>query len=187
MLWFCILTNLVSILPIRYFFSKKMYNETILTLGTGVSSLLYHGNNSDPTAWNWFDEKAIRNTDVVLSIVLLFYVANMAISHAINKKILASVLTTAMLPIAIYTTESSPFNKEYLLIVYGGVSMILAVIKRKRFKQRYLFMGILSTFCDLALVIPEHFDYRVHYYLLHGIHHIMAFSSVYLFSRSVYE
>ena len=186
MLWFCILTNLVSILPTWYFYSKKLYNETILTLGTGISSLLYHGNNADHPVWNWFDDKAIRNTDVTLSIILLFYVANMAISHAINKKTLASVLTTAMLPIAIYTTESSPFKKEYLLIVYGGASIILSSIKRKRFKQRYLFMGILSTLCDLALVIPEHFDHRIHYDLLHGVHHIMAFSSVYLFSRSVY-
>ena len=54
MLWFCNLTNLFSLLPTSYFYSKKKYNEATLTLSTGIASLLYHGNNADPAWWNWF-------------------------------------------------------------------------------------------------------------------------------------
>ena len=179
-IWFCILTNCMSALPSYMLYKRKMVQDSILTAVTGLSSLIYHGNNSDPSVFQILNTRGIRNTDVILSYLLTFHTTHMLLFKR-NKRRLE--LTTVMLPLAVYIAEGSLSVRLVILLVHsvGGLCYALYL----KHKMNWIAVGYVLGIMDIFIMWLGDYKYIDQYYWIHGTHHITCFGAVACMVKSI--
>lgn len=173
-IWYGIFTNLTSLLPASMFYRRKMIPDAILTGVTGLSSFLYHGNNSTPSVFNnVFKTTPIRNSDVVLSYLLAIHTINTLVFKKSRRR---WDMTIAWLPVCIYMAGVSQYMTITFLTIYAMLGLFIALYRRHRLK--WVTFAYLFAAMDVLLMWMGDVIYKNHYYWIHGTHHITCFSSV---------
>lgn len=181
-IWFCTLTNFVAVIPTVMFYKRNMVQDSILGLASGLSSFLYHGNNSDPSIFkNILSSSGIRNADVILAYLLAFHTSHIAIfknQHTRWK------LTTAVLPLAIYFPQMNPFISYIIMITYGSIGILSALYNRSKYYTKWVIIGTIVIILDIIFTWLGEIPYHEYYYILHGCHHITCYATVAAFIKS---
>lgn len=178
--WFCVITNLVCIVPTTICFNKRMVVDASLTAITGLSSLLYHTNR---LLVHFDSEVALRNTDIVMANYLVFHTGNMILYRSDPKRFQIGLL---MIPFIVYTAETSIVVRLIIMGAYGGACFAYGLKNLKMFVRKFIFIGVFLIICEMIF-----FNFANHwsqyYEWFHGIHHIMAFLAQSSFICGIYK
>lgn len=178
--WFCVITNLVCIVPTTICYKKRMVIDASLTAITGLSSLLYHTNKllvrfDNPTA--------LRNTDIVMANFLVFHTGNMILYQEDSRRFQIGLI---LVPLLVYTAESSIEIRLILMGAWGVGCMAYAMKNLKIFEKKFIYFGVFLIICELIFFnFANH--WHQYYEWFHGIHHILAFMSQCSFICGIYK
>ena len=180
-IWFCILTNCMVVVPSYMLYKRKMVQDSILAVVTGMSSLLYHGNNSDPSVFHQIlNTRGIRNTDVILSYLLTFHTTHM-LTLKRNKRRLE--LTMAMMPMAIYIAEGDLYVRLSVILVHSVLGLCYSLYSKH--KMNWIALGYALGILDIFIMWLGDYKYVDQYYWIHGTHHITCFGAVACMVKSI--
>lgn len=180
-IWYGVLTNLTALLPASMYYRRKMMPDAILTFVTGLSSFLYHGNNSSPSLFNEvFKKHQIRNSDVILSYSLAIHTINTLV---FRKSWRRWDMTVAWFPITIYMAGVSQYITILVLAIYAVVGLAISLYRRHKLK--WITLGYLFAIIDVLLMWLGDSIYKEQYYWIHGTHHITCFSSIACMIRTI--
>jgi hypothetical protein len=173
MSWYCIGTNLVSLVPTVEYYRKKEYSDAVITYFTGISSFLFHGQRLE--GWD-LDFTGIRNVDLIMANLLIVHVINYLLWYKRRFEISACIL-----PFIIYLAEFSILVRFICTSVYGVFCVGMVIKDKEHYNLPYFFGGIGFIGVD---VLCFAFGNEMYYNWLHGTHHVCAFISQLLFTRS---
>jgi hypothetical protein len=177
--WYCILTNGFCIFPCFVLCRRSLWGDFVLYLTTGVASFMYHLNNLEV---NFLNDVAIRNTDIIL--------ANLSVFHTVNLLCLYDTptrwnYTVACLPLVIYTAEYGLVLRFVLMITYSVLGMVYVVLHRANYVTRWVVPAVVCIVGELLFFSYGNEGGSGSYEWLHGSHHVMAFTSLYSFIKSI--
>ena len=151
-----------------------MVQDAILVAVTGLSSLLYHGNNSAPSVFQQiFNTRGIRNADVVLSYLLTFHTTHMAVFKRKQRRL---ELTILMIPIAVYMGEDDLSILLFILLYHSIIGICYSIYLKH--KMKWMMLGYLFGIVDIGIMWLGDFVYKDQYYWIHGTHHITCFCAI---------
>jgi hypothetical protein len=180
-IWFCILTNCMAALPSYMLYKRKMVQDSILAAVTGISSLLYHGNNSDPSVFQQIlNTRGIRNTDVILSYLLTFHTTHMVMFKRKKRRL---GFTTAMIPLAIYIAECDLYIRVVVILLHSVLGLCYSLYSKH--KMNWIALGYVLGIIDVFIMWLGDFKYVDQYYWIHGTHHITCFGAVACMVKSI--
>lgn len=171
---YCILTNLVCVFPAQILWVKQRYGDAIFTLSTGLASLVYH---SDEIYESPLNTVAIRNVDIIMADLIMCHTCHMFFHFQRRWD-----WTISVLPIQIYAAELDVLYRFAFMILWGIVAISMALTHQDKYHMKYLVFG---TLCILSELLFFMFANKIHYYWLHGTHHITAFVAQGLFLKSI--
>lgn len=164
MRWFCVSTNAMCLLPTYVTYKRKLIGETVFTLSTGISSILYHGME----LYDWkIHSTAIRNTDVILSFLLICHIA-----HYLTVFPHRWDATISILPIVIFACEVDIIYRLVGISCYAAVAITYFCTRKHTYDTGIFAVGILCAAGDVAFFVLGN---RGYYSILHGMHHICIF------------
>jgi len=164
--WFCILTNVSCISPAYVTYKKKLLGETVFTLSTGISSVLYHGME----LYDWgINRVAIRNTDVILSFLLVCHTA-----HCITISSRRWDATISVLPLVIFGCEMDILYRLIGVTCYVLACLVYICITKQSHNRAMVTIGAGCAIGDIAFFLLGNQD---NYAILHGMHHIFIFTA----------
>jgi len=184
--WFCILSNLVCLIPSYLFFIDNNYFDCTFTFIAGLVSFLYHANNGDyhtksNNIISIFDYDAIRLTDWIIAYLT---VLNIASYLAFYKKMnIRSVLLIIKLPIVIYLTLW--YFEERMEVLYISIGVLalrilynLYNLEQFKFKYLcYLLIGLIFNIIEIFCFMLGNKN-ETNYDFYHGLHHLFGFISI---------
>jgi len=174
--WYCILTNATAILPSIMLYKRNMIADCFMCAWTGLASLLYH---FDRLEYSFMNPVSIRNTDIIMANLLVFHTTNILCLKRSARK---WSFTVFVLPMVIYTADVDLMIRVGIMISYGIIGVIYAIIHRKKEELKWIAGGCLLIFAELCFFI---FGNKNSYAWLHGSHHIAAFLSMASFIKTV--
>ena len=174
MSWYCIGTNLLSAAPAYELITRGDYTDAIITCCTGMASFLFHGEELHD--WN-MKFIAIRNTDVIMANVTIILTINYLLWRNRRFEIVLWVL-----PALIYLAELSIFVRFLCTGVYALFCIGMVMKNRQEYIMHYFVGGCIIIAVDVTCFI---YGNKLQYEWLHGTHHVCAFTSQYLFLRSI--
>ena len=137
--WFCVITNLMCIVPTTICYNKRMLVDASLTILTGLSSLLYHTNR---LLIHFDNDVALRNTDIVMANFMVFHTGNMILYRSDPKRFQIGLL---LVPFIVYTAETSIFIRLILMGVYGITCFAYGLKNLKMFVIEAKNQGLISN------------------------------------------
>jgi hypothetical protein len=182
--YFNILTNISALLPSILFIYDRNYYDFIVVLGTGLISFLYHLNNNKPQVLTQliFNENAIRDSDEIMSYILVIQVASYLSFY--KDYYTRSIILFLYLPFAMYYCLSANYYHIYILLGYVGLISLTTVynlyIKNliKIENMILLAIGLALSIIEIILYIQLQEDNVKDYNMYHGFHHLCAFISI---------
>ena len=174
MSWYCIGTNVFSLVPTCVLYNVNMKTDSFLTLATGVASFIFHGVELD--AWK-IDFYAIRYTDVILANMLVIHTMHTLIHMA--RRMDNTIVT---LPLVIYTASVGVLYRFILMISYGLICSAYVLWNYKMYNMLWYLAGI-GIICSQVVffMVGNAQDYM----WFHGSHHIAAFMAQAAFIKSI--
>ena len=173
-MYFCILTNVVALLPTWILIKWGHWGDGVFTFATGLASLLYH--TDEFIDWQ-IKTRAIRDTDIIMADMLVFHTADMFWDFENRWAITANTL-----PFHVYSSHLSVEFRFACMIVWASTGIIRGMwVTQRRGK---IWMGA-GTIIILLELLAFSLGNAEHYGWLHGLHHIAAFSAQACFVRAL--
>ena len=166
MKWFCVITNAMCLLPAYVTYKKKLLGETVCTLSTGISSVLYHGTK----LYNWpIHEVGIRNSDIMLSYLLVCHTAHCIVNF--NRR---WDYTISVLPIVIFGSDLDVLYKLTCVACYAVACLLYIAVTDKPRNSKMYALGAVFAINDIVFFTLGN---EYYYTILHGMHHICVFAA----------
>tara|TARA_R110002074_G_scaffold134675_1_gene278851 strand:- start:149 stop:697 length:549 start_codon:yes stop_codon:yes gene_type:complete len=169
--WFCVLTNFVCTVPIIICYKKQLIIDASLIAITGGASFIYHFNR---LIYPICDQVAIRNTDIIMANLIVIHTGNCILFRFSNMQRVSADLL--WLPVVIYTAESVVTMRLIGMGVFGVLCQLWWLHHKVNYLWRWMTGGVIGVCVQLVFFNTAN-AYGEYYEWLHGMHHIMAFTS----------
>ena len=174
-LW-CSTTNIFCLLPVVLCYKLKL-SEGILYFLTGLISFIYHLHHRDyfnEPYITYLDYHAIRCVDLILSDICVYWVAT-------DSRIRLCTLFT-ILPFEIFIVVSGyPYIRLISEIIWVICNILYIVLKNIKINKTYFYLAVSSSVIEIVFYEILTSKFPIHYNLIHGVHHIFGFLSIYFY------
>jgi hypothetical protein len=182
--YFNIFSNISCIIPTILFIYDRNYYDAIIVFATGLTSFLYHLNNNNPSVLiePIFNENAIRDSDEIMSYLLVIQIATYLSFY--KDYYIRSIILFLYIPFSLYFVLSYYVNHIYIL--FGYISLISVTTAYNMYMKQLirlqnmslLGLGLIFSIIEIILYIELQEEHPKDYNLYHGFHHLCAFLSI---------
>lgn len=184
--FFCILSNLLCILPTYLFYKDKNYHDSLFVGITGITSFVYHLNNNKPDVVSYLDQNSISNADYFISDLCVLNIGSYLAFYKLFN--IRTNLLIVEIPLEMYSISYGNMYRTYFMYTTSCVlffKFIYTSIKLKRLKKSNLFILILAVLINIVEIACFEWLQKINdeenYNFYHAIHHVCAFLSITLY------